>query len=144
MSYCRFTENSDVYAYECDGGVQFWVAGKANRGLDHLCNTYNEAYQYAKSLRDEHGLDVPDYAIEALRSDALEEAKRFSGPNSAVAELQAENAKLRELVRDMWPHVRHRSRMCAECELPCDESDECLLYEPMRDRMKKLGVELPA
>ena len=95
MSYCRFTKDSDVYAYECVGGVQFWVAGKANKGLAHLCNTYNEAYQYAKSLRDEHGLDVPDYAIEALRSDALEEVKRFSGPNSAVSELQAVNAKLR-------------------------------------------------
>lgn len=53
-----------------------------------------------------------------------------------------ENAKLRELVRDMWPHVWHRSRMCAECELPCDESDECLLYEPMRDRMQELGIEV--
>lgn len=59
-----------------------------------------------------------------------------------VGKLESENAKLRELVRDMWPHVRHRSRMCAECELPCDESDECLLYEPMRDRMSELGIEV--
>lgn len=56
--------------------------------------------------------------------------------------VRAENTKLRELVADMWPHVRHRSRMCAECELPCDESDECLLYEPMRDRMHELGIEV--
>lgn len=55
-----------------------------------------------------------------------------------------ENVKLRELVRDMWPHVRHRSSMCAKCELPCDTSDECLLYEPMRQRMAELGVEVDA
>ena len=55
---------------------------------------------------------------------------------------QAENAKLRELVKDMWPHVRHRSRMCGECKLPCDTSDECLLYEPMRQRMRELGIEV--
>lgn len=62
-----------------------------------------------------------------------------------VADLQEvldENAKLRELVKDMWPHVRHRSRMCAECELPCDTSDECLLYEPMQQRMHELGIEV--
>jgi hypothetical protein len=55
--------------------------------------------------------------------------------------LADENARLRELVKDMWPHVRHRSRMCRECELPCDTSDECLLYEPMRQRMRELGIE---
>lgn len=53
-----------------------------------------------------------------------------------------ENEELRELVRDMWPHVRHRSRMCGECELPCGASDECLLYEPMRKRMAELGIEV--
>lgn len=55
---------------------------------------------------------------------------------------EAENDKLRELVKDMWPHVRHRSRMCGECELPCDTSDECLLYEPMRQRMRGLGIKV--
>ena len=94
MSYCRFAEG-DVYAYECDGGVQFYAAdGKT--GLDRLCSTFNEAYQYAKALRDTHGLDVPSCAIEALKADALEEAARVCGPDSAVAELAAENAKLRE------------------------------------------------
>jgi hypothetical protein len=62
-----------------------------------------------------------------------------------VARLEGENARLRELVRDMWPHVCHRSRMCRECELPCREtSDECLLYEPMRQRMRELGIEVDA
>ena len=103
MSYCRFS-NGDVYAYECDGGVQFWVTGDC-KDLDRLCNTFNEAYQYAKALRDEHGLKVPSYAIEALRADAIEEIERFSGPNSAVAELVAENARLRERMAELGIEV---------------------------------------
>ena len=62
--------------------------------------------------------------------------------SSEVDSLRNENERLRELVRDMWPHVRHRSRMCGECDLPCDESDECLLYGPMRDCMRELGIEV--
>ena len=71
-------------------------------------------------------------------------AARQNGKALPCTVLAVENAKLRELVRDMWPHVRHRSRMCQECELPCDTSDECLLYEPMRQRMRELGVEVDA
>lgn len=97
MSYCRFTESSDVYAYECDGGVQFWVAGKADKGLDRLCGTFNDAYQYAKVLRDKYGLSVPDTAIKELRADAIEEVKRMNG---VIEELYSENAKLRELCID--------------------------------------------
>lgn len=99
MSYCRFMEG-DVYAYECDGGVQFYVAD-GKRELDRLCSTFNEAYQYARVLRDTHGLDVPSHAIEALKADAIEEAARICGPDGAVAELESENAKLRELCDDM-------------------------------------------
>lgn len=98
MSYCRFSE-CDVYAYDSfDGGVQFYVSG-GRRDLDRLCATYNEAYQYAKALRDEHGLDVPSHAIEALKADALEEAALICGPDSAVADLERENAKLRERLK---------------------------------------------
>ena len=68
--------------------------------------------------------------------DQLEEQKCFA------ADLEKDVRALRKLVRDMWPHVRHRSRMCGECELPCDTSDECLLYEPMRQRMRELGIEV--
>lgn len=102
MSYCRFSEG-DVYAYECTGGVQFWTPDDA---LNRLCSTYNEAYQYAKILRSEHGLRVPDHAIEALRLDSIDEAKRFTGPDSAVSEMIAENAKLRELVRLMHGTIK--------------------------------------
>lgn len=96
MSYCRWSE-CDVYAYDSYGGVQFYVAG--NKGLDCLCRTYQDAYKYAISLRTEHGLDVPDHAIEALRSEALEEAVKFNGPNSVVADLKTENDKLRKLAQ---------------------------------------------
>jgi hypothetical protein len=66
----------------------------------------------------------------------------IGGMSDELDNAMAENAKLRELVRDMWPHVRHRASMCASCELPCDASDECLLYEPMRRSMRELGVEV--
>lgn len=63
---------------------------------------------------------------------------------AAFERLDEENAKLRELVRDMWPHVRHRASMCMACELgnECAASDEpCLLYASMEDRMRELGIE---
>ena len=120
MSYCRFTEG-DVYAYVCDGGVQFYVSD-GRRELDRLCNTFNEAYQYARALRDICELDVPSYAIEALKADALEEAARICGPDSAVAELEAENAKLRELLDYMTPIAWYAAS------------------ERERDRMRELGV----
>ena len=126
MSYCRFTEG-DVYAYVCDGGVQFY-ASDCRRDLDRLCNTFSEAYQYAKVLRDTHGLDVPDHAIEALKADALEEAARICGQDSAVAELLDENAKLRELVADMWLQLLNAYDR--------KEVDE------FADRMRELGIEV--
>ena len=102
MSYCRFSEG-DVYAYECAGGVQFWTPDDA---LNRLCSTYNEAYQYAKILRSEHGLRMPDHAIEALRFGALDEIERFTGPDSAVSEMIAENAKLREQTENLISLLR--------------------------------------
>lgn len=50
---------------------------------------------------------------------------------------------LEELVADMWPHVRHRSAMCDACDMAdeCASSDQpCLLYGPLEDRMRGLGV----
>lgn len=115
MSYCRFIE-CDVYAYDsCEGGVQFYVARSVGEDLDRLCPTYNEAYQYAKTLRDKHGADIPDHAIYALRADALEEAERISGSGSAVAELRDENARLRDIMYDR-AHV-HATQHMTEDEL---------------------------
>lgn len=126
MSYCRFSDG-DVYAYETDGGVQFWVSN-GNKALDRLCNTFDEAYRYAKELSDVHGLDVPSYAIEALKADAIEEAARICGPDGAVAELESENAKLRTLVRDVWDAALH----------PETFGDGSHLLRRMRD----LGIEV--
>lgn len=131
MSYCRFTEG-DVYAYVCDGGVQFYVSD-GRRKLDRLCNTFSEAYQYARALRDIYELDVPSYAIEELKADALEEAARICGSGSAVAELEAENTKLRELVRDWY-------------ELAVGGADSITDWNhaqaDLEQRMRELGVEV--
>lgn len=146
MSYCRFTEG-DVYSYECDGGVQFYVAVGGGE-LDRLCNTFNEAYQYAKALRDTYGLDVPSHAIEALKADALEEAVCICGPDGAVAELVAENEKLRELVKHTWLFANRAHE--AAYELCPDRSDPHALAtisvltlnaQDVAVRMRELGVE---
>ena len=155
MSYCRFTDDSDVYAYECEGGVQFWVAGRTNKALDRLCNMFNEAYQYAKDLRDKHGLKVPGYAIEELRIEALEEAKRISGPGSVVAELQAENDKLREEIEvtGLVAYVQGRKQLraenaklrelCGELLRMAESHDpEWLHWPEMHEELRKLGVEV--
>lgn len=145
MSYCRFMDG-DVYAYETEGGVQFWVSGD-NKALDRLCNTFNEAYRYIKELRDVHGLDVPSYAIEALKEDALEEAKRISGASGVIGELQAENAKLRELAAGVG-HLLFSLDVdyCAACPRdsinhPCPvyavNGGECLYKADLRE----LGIE---
>lgn len=145
MSYCRLSE-SDVYAYACEGGVQFWVTGKT---LDRLCETYDSAYQYAKYLRDECGLDVPSHAIEALRADALEEANH--GDGSVVAELVSENAKLRELLRNALTYIEYEG-----CGVECPETghgatltscDICNRYETdscayvIAQSARELGIE---
>lgn len=131
MSYCRFFEG-DVYAYACEDGVQFWVAGKT---LDRLCKTYDAAYQYAKYLRDECGLDVPGHAIEALRADALEEAGH--GDGSAVAELVSENAKLRELLADTLIDPRD---YCAKYGIDYDGWDSA--NDDIDRRLRELGIEV--
>ena len=135
MSYCRFTADSDVYAYECDGGVQFWVAGKENKHLDRLCNTFNGAYQYAKALRDEHGLKVTPFAIEALKSDAIDEAERINGPNSAVAEHIRD---LESLVLDMYDALKLTGAHRCYYDLHMRGGGTVTLEE----RMKALGIEV--
>lgn len=135
MSYCRWSE-CDVYAYDsCEGGVQFYVAGSDS--LNRLCGTYSEAYQYAKELRDKHGLDVPSHAIDALREDAIDEAKRHSAELVAAME---DNTKLRQLAADLlkgfecgWP-----SDVCGDCERDAEgmPTHGC----PLRNRARELGV----
>ena len=159
MSYCRWSD-SDVYAYECVGGVQFWVA--SDDSLNRLCNTFIEAYQYAKELY-ERGIDIPDYAIEALREDATNEWREgvlgveAGGRTSETIDLTPIRAeaymrgfkdgrngsterveKLEELVRDLLGMVD-----CEECAY-----DECVpngwrrigcIFE---SRARELGIEV--
>ena len=144
MSYCRWSEG-DVYAYEsCEGGVRFWVAG--DDIFNRLCDTYNEAYQYAKELRDKHGFDVPSHAIEALRKDAIDEAKRYQGPDSAVADMLSENAELRKLVLDVHA-IGWSGFDCTECPVSfsgrCENNGGCNWLGILTDRMHELGIEVP-
>lgn len=135
MSYCRWSE-CDVYAYDsCEGGVRFWVAG--NDSLNRLCGTYNEAYQYAKRLRDEHGFDVPSHAIDALREDAIDEAKRYFGPDSAVAERMSENAKLRELCARMF-----KDFVSCDCELRARAGRTFMAFTRYALELQELGIEV--
>ena len=66
-----------------------------------------------------------------------------------VSKLKAENAELRELVRDLWPFVKAGlvsaclNRECCLFE-ECDANSEyeCLIEEHMAGRMRELGVEV--
>jgi len=138
MSYCRFSEG-DVYAYACEGGVQFWVTGKT---LDRLCNTYDAAYQYAKYLRDE-GFDVPSYAIDALRADALDESNHGDGSvvaemTAKINELEGKNFKLRE-ENDKLRRLAVRMRPI------CMEGKRCTFADKIyiNNTMEELGIEVP-
>ena len=149
MSYCRWSE-CDVYAYDsCEGGVRFWVAG--DDSFNRLCGTHNEAYQYAKRLRDEHGFDVPLHAIDELREDAIDEAKGYFGPDSAVAELISKNAKLLELV-DGLRYCANESHGHGRCSVRFVDGyvTYCPLYDVDSDTarcealLRELGVEVDA
>lgn len=151
MSYCRFTPDSDVYAYDCDRGIQIWVTKK---DLDRLCRTYFEAYQYLLRLRYVHGLKVPDYAIDALKADAEEESLRLAGTSEFVAlaeenarlrsclsddvenarQIMGENVAMRELLADMWNELDAATQYDAG-------GGRGILYE-FADRMRKLGIEV--
>ena len=138
MSYCRWSE-CDVYAYDsCEGGIRFWVAG--NDSLNRLCKTYNEAYQYAKRLRDEHGFDVPSHAIDELRKDAIDEAKGYLGPDSAVAEMLSRNAKLGKLAAKMARALGVKEKWCNG---HCMREFECHMQNcPIESALQELGIEV--
>ena len=76
---------------------------------------------------DEHGIHVR--ASEEVFLMTRDEARSHL---LYLRELQAENAKLRELVRDMW-----HDGMCE-----CDERGACAECEyHYTDRMRELGVD---
>ena len=121
MSYCRFGD-ADVYAYECRDGIQFYTIREE---LDSLCKTHLEAYLYAKELRDDHGLNVPDYAIDSMLCDALEDAMK----SIVVIGRHTENDNLRELVQDLWGEL-HAEEGSAQRRIA------------LADRMRELSVEV--
>ena len=109
-----------------DGGME-WVAGPVRASV------LREAADTIWQLRDD---------LQRANAENATLRQQLADATESMGRVEERCAKLRELVKDMWPHVRYRSRMCGECELPCDTSDECLLYEPMRQRMRELGVEV--
>ena len=128
---------SFVYAIEQLREFRWQHATNDEEAIPYINNVADAHERENAELRRELELEMFRGAgeIESYKREASVAAKH-------AAQAKSENEKLRELVAYMWPHVRHRSRMCSECELPCDESDECLLYEPMRDCMSKLGIEV--
>lgn len=68
---------------------------------------------------------------------------------SMYEKLESENAKLRELVRDMrpfvkegWVHACPNRECCLFEECDADSEYECLIEEHMVGRMRELGVEV--
>lgn len=72
--------------------------------------------------------------IESLTSDGVRELKR----------LKAENAKLRELCRDMWEG--YNDPRCEECHLKdsptCADCPICAREASVLDCMRELGIEV--
>ena len=67
-----------------------------------------------------------------------------------VMRLQAENAKLRALVKDMWPfakagwaHTCPNRECCLFEECDAHSERECPIEEHMAARMRDLGIEVP-
>ena len=59
----------------------------------------------------------------------------------AVEAVRAENAELRELVRDMWQTISRNDRCGWDMDANCCTSDECNVSCRYWYRMKELGIE---
>lgn len=66
-----------------------------------------------------------------------------------VRKAEAENAKLRELCRELWPFVKAgwvhacpNRECCLFEECDADSEYECLIEEHMAGRMRELGIEV--
>ena len=69
--------------------------------------------------------------------DGVTPPARQNGKSLPCERLQAENAKLRELVRDMWEDACNAP--CCAC---CDNSDYDGNGCQLKDRMRELGIEV--
>ena len=109
----------------------------------------------------EHADDVPDGMLSVQANLTPEQAIEatlggvpYSKP-TVLSDLQAENAKLRELVRDAWGDG-HPDRSCEGCDIrdECHDDVErmrkdgvlrfsrCLFELRIEERMRELGVEV--
>lgn len=132
---------------------------KVTEALNRRSAEYEESQRELAFARNELAckcaeVDGLEWQVEELRADAIEEFKTIMGPNSAVSEIQAENeklivklnaehiarqnvevenAKLRELVREMHATISDRNSWW-----------DCTYKDTRRfaDRMRELGVEV--
>lgn len=78
-----------------------------------------------------------EFDVHYLSDDEVETVSRY------IAELEAENAELRELVRDMWEG--YNDPRCEECHLKdtptCADCPICAREASVIDRMRELGVD---
>lgn len=78
-------------------------------------------------------------------SDVITElAMEANDKTMQIAQLKSDNAKLRELVRDMWEG--YNDPRCEECHLKdtptCADCPICAREASVIDRMRELGVEM--
>ena len=81
-----------------------------------------------------------------LRETLHRRTEQFEGMTEMWVERGVENAKLRELVRDMWEG--YNDPRCEECHLKdtptCADCPICAREASVIDRMRELGVEVDA
>ena len=92
-----------------------------------------------RSMAVSGGLEVPQAATQMM-----EAADTIWQLRDRAQTLQAENAKLRELVRDMWEG--YNDPRCEECHLKdtptCADCPICAREASVIDRMRELGVDV--
>lgn len=87
-----------------------------------ICNERDRLANENDKLREE--LDAAKHDLSAFSKE--------------IVASKAKNAKLRELVADLWTHCPADRYYCALCEYGNDDGSECKLA----DRMRELGIEV--
>lgn len=72
-----------------------------------------------------------------------EEAARIK---NTIFQMMDDISEMQDLIKEMWPHVRHRARACQECQWGPDctnnLNEPCYLYAIFERRMYLLGIEV--
>lgn len=104
-----------------------------------------------RTMAESVGLSMPQAA-----TLMMEAADTILSLRDRAQDLQAENTKLRELVRDAWGNG-HPDKSCGDCEIiaECNAEIEearkkgngrwntrCLFERRIEDRMSELGIEV--